>query len=219
MIARLTGVLEKTKDSVILDVNGVGYEVHVPETVLLKLPESKAPVTLQIYSHVREDQFTLYGFLTDLEKDVFKLLMTVNGIGPKASLSILSALEAIQILEGVVSGNKALFAGISGVGKKTVEKLLIEIREKAEKRLLLERGDSSGALGKKGGASASAHSNWTSDLEQALISMGYRESDVRVASREILKNDELKDFDAAFRAALQILSGGNKSKGVKGASL
>ncbi len=217
MIAKLRGVLEIHNEQVILDVQGVGYGLSVPETVLRRLPASGAEVTLQIYTHVREDQISLYGFSTILEKDVFLLLMSASGVGPKLALSILSALEAMQILEAVAKGDRGLFAGISGVGKKTVEKLFVEIREKAEKRLLLERGETkkTSTLHKLGGASADA--GWISDLEGALVALGYRENDVRALLRDLPQREEAKDFDSALRLALKLLSGNsNKPKGIRG---
>lgn len=216
MIAKLRGLLEKTDDQVILDVQGVGYGLSVPETVLRRLPESGAEVTLQVYTHVREDQISLYGFSTVLEKDVFLLLMSASGVGPKLALSILSSLEAMQILEAVAKGDRALFSGISGVGKKTVEKLFVEIREKAEKRLLLERGETkkTSTLHK---TSFSSELSWLSDLEGALLSLGYRENDVRALVREIPQREDAKDFDSALRTALKLLSGSsNKPKGIRG---
>ena len=217
MIARLRGIVEeKSKDLVIVDVQGVGYGLHVPETVLHRLPDLGGEVVLQVHTHVREDHITLYGFLTRLEKDTFEILMTASGVGPKLALSILSALEAQQILEAVSRGSKTLFHGISGVGKKTVEKLFVEIREKSEKRLQLERGASDSAMlsGKKLASTASV--SWMQDLEEALLGLGYRDQDVKAAVRELSgKAIELKDFDAALRAALEFLSGGGKA-GLRG---
>src|SRR6476620_4168464 len=99
MIARLKGTVEeKSKERVVIDVQGVGYGLHVPETVLHRLPDVGTEITLQVHTHVREDHITLYGFLTKLEKDVFEILMTASGVGPKLALTILSALEAGQLL-------------------------------------------------------------------------------------------------------------------------
>lgn len=212
MIARLKGILEeKSKERVVVDVQGVGYGVHVPDTVFMRLPELGQEVIVQIYTHVREDQLTLYGFLSKLEKDVFEILMTASGVGPKLALTILSALEAEQILEAVITGNKLLFNGISGVGKKTTEKLFIEIREKAEKRLQFERGGGEKVAGAKKGMPSSRES-WANDLEQALLGLGYREADVAQALREVAaRNTPPADFDSALRAALSFLSGGTKS--------
>lgn len=217
MIARLKGIVEeKSKDRVVVDVQGVGYGLHVPETVLLKMPDLGTEVTLQVHTHVREDHITLYGFLTKLEKDVFEILMTASGVGPKLALTILSSLDAQQLLEAVAQGNKLLFNGISGVGKKTVEKLFVEIREKAEKRLLLERGESGSAstTGKKSVSSYSGAASWVTDLEQALLGLGYKENDVRATMREVMSGDAPhKDLDSALRSALSFLSG-SKNAGV-----
>jgi Holliday junction DNA helicase RuvA len=217
MIARLKGLVEdKGQGTVIVDVGGVGYGVHVPETVFLRLPEAGGEVTLQVHTHVREDHITLYGFLSKLEKDTFEILMTASGVGPKLALTILSALEAGQVIEAVSTGNKVLFSGISGVGKKTVEKLFVEIREKCEKRLQQERGGAS--LAKRGAASSGivASASWVNDLEQALVGLGYKEPDVRAALREVMGHDEAhRDFDTALRNALGFLSGVHKS-GLRG---
>jgi Holliday junction DNA helicase RuvA len=213
MIARLKGMLEeKSKDRVVLDVQGVGYGLFIPETVSLRLPDVGQPVTLQVYTHVREDQITLYGFLSALEQEVFLLLMSASGVGPKLALTILSHLEAIQILDGVVRGDKALFNGISGVGKKTVEKLFVEIRDKAEKRLLLEKSDSRRSSTEK---VSPGTASWASDLEGALLALGYREQDVNLVVRETVGQEGVVGFDSALRYALQLISGG-ASKGMRG---
>jgi len=211
MIARLKGILEeKSKDRIVVSVQGVGYGLLVPETVLHRLPNEGVEVTLQVYTHVREDQLTLFGFSSHLEREVFELLMTASGVGPKLALTILSHLEAVQILEAVVRGDKALFNGISGVGKKTVEKLLIEIREKAEKRLLQEKGSiSKDSSGQK--TAAHATFSWLGDLEGALLGLGYKDSDVKSVVREIAVRAEIDGFDSGLRTALQLLSRGKNS--------
>lgn len=209
MIARLRGTLEeKSKDRIIVDVQGVGYGLLVPDTVLRRLPELGDPVVLHVYTHVREDQISLFGFLSRLEQDVFEILLSASGVGPKLAISILSGLEAIQVLEGIVQSNKTLFSGLPGVGKKTVEKLFVEIREKAEKRLQLERGEAMidksriGSLPKTGPA-------WGEDLQQALLALGYKDADVRAVLRNLFQEaDRFSHFDEALKFALQLLSGG-----------
>lgn len=216
MIARLTGILEKSKDSVILDVGGVGYDLHVPETVMARLPENGSTVTMQIYTHVREDQISLFGFLQPIEKDVFKILLGASGIGPKSALSILSSLDAVQILEGVSRGDRALFSGISGVGKKTVEKLFLEIKEKSEKRLLLERGSSDPTNKKKSELSTEANI-WVRDLEQALLALGYKENEAKLVVRETLKmHPSFDTFETALKYALKLHSGLSNNKPMRG---
>lgn len=213
MIARLSGSLaEKSNERVIVDVQGVGYGLFIPETVFHKLPENGESVVLQVHTHVREDHIILYGFLTALEKDVFEMLMSASGVGAKTALAILSALEADQVLQALSQGNIALMSGISGVGKKTVEKLFIELREKAEKRLLLERGEV-GATKRSSVSVGHISTSWLSDLEQALLGLGYREQDVKGVVREVAgKTDSISGLDAALRYALTQLSRGqNKS--------
>jgi Holliday junction DNA helicase RuvA len=220
MIARLRGILEeKGNGHAVVDVQGVGYGLLVPELVLQKLPDLGQEVAFRVYTHVREDQITLFGFSTQLEQEVFLLLMSASGVGPKVALSILSNLEAIQILDGVVRGDNALFSGISGVGKKTVEKLFVEIRDKAEKRLLAEKGAGRSIPARSAASTPVIYSEpWMSDLEGALVSFGYKEADVKTMLKEVAaKGSELDGFDSALRYSLQFLSGGaNKNKGIRG---
>ncbi|MGE3261649.1 MAG: Holliday junction branch migration protein RuvA [Bacteriovoracia bacterium] len=210
MIARLRGSLaEKTEERLIVDVQGMGYGLFIPSTVFHKLPEVGSDVTLQVHTHVREDHIILYGFLTQLEKDVFEILMSASGVGAKTALAILSSVEADQILAALSQGNTALLSGISGVGKKTVEKLFIELKEKADKRLILEKG---GTPSRKSAGSipSSGKTSWISDLEQALLGLGYRDSDVSTIVRDVAgKTAELGGFDAALRYALSNLSRGS----------
>ena len=219
MIARLKGTVEeKSKNEIVVDVQGVGYGLLVPETVLLRLPEVGHAVTLQVYTHVREDQLCLFGFLTHLERDVFEILLGASGVGPKVAIAILSALEAIQVLEAVSTENKGMFAGISGVGKKTIEKLFVEIREKCEKRLLLEKGSlgSGERRGSSGVRLAVDNAPWANDLEQALVALGYKDNDLRAVLRETMKHSgELPVFEMALKFALKLLNAGG-SKMVRG---
>ena len=207
MISRLRGTLtEKEENRVVVDVNGVGYGLNVPTTVFFKLPETDKEVTFQVYTNVREDAITLFGFLTHLERDVFEILMTANGVGPKLALTVLSALEARQVLEAIAEGNKAQLTGISGVGKKTAERLFIELKEKCEKRLMLERGGASPVKGKR--VEVTQISGWASDLESALVSLGYRENEVRQVVRDVVLRDEAKDLESGLKIALNLFHSG-----------
>ncbi|NUM88792.1 MAG: Holliday junction branch migration protein RuvA [Bdellovibrionales bacterium] len=210
MIARLRGVLiEKSKERVVVDVNGAGYGLLVPETVLHRLPEEGGEVTLQVHTAVREDAITLYGFLTRLEREVFEILMTANGVGPKMALSVLSALDARAVLEAIAAEDKAALHGISGVGKKTADRLILELREKCGKRLLEERGSVSVTPARGRAAASAGSAPWAADLEQALLSLGWREADARVAVREALARPvECTSLEAALKFALKTLSAG-----------
>lgn len=212
MIARLRGILaEKTKERVIVDVQGVGYGLLVPDTVLIHLPEVGNDVTLQVYTHVREDILQLYGFATLLEKDAFEILMAANGIGPKLALAILSVMPAEQVLEAVVRGDKESLVAIPGVGRKTVERIMIEIKEKCEKRLFIHRsgGIKMTAATRKNlisDLSPAATTSWGSDLEEALRALGYRDQDVKLVLKEVYEQSPTLDsFEVALKFSLQRL--------------
>ncbi len=132
MIARLEGVLaEKSPEVVALDVHGVGYEVRVPLSTFFELPDEGKTVRLHIHTHVREDALQLYGFGTETERVLFRLLIATSGVGPKLALAILSGLPAGKLVAALRAGDLASLTGIPGVGKKTAERMVIDLREKA----------------------------------------------------------------------------------------
>jgi Holliday junction DNA helicase RuvA len=132
VIAHLSGHLfSKTTQSVIIDVGGIGYEVFVPLSTFYALPEKDGDVSLHIYTHVREDSLVLFGFHTQLEKELFLMLTSISGIGPKLSANILSGIGPADLLEAVAQGNAARLQGIPGVGKKTAERIALELKERA----------------------------------------------------------------------------------------
>ena len=131
MIAHLSGTLrEKQATSVILDVGGVGYEVTIPVTTFFNLEEPGSQVQLRIYTHVREDTLQLFGFRTPRERELFTLLIPVSGIGPKSGIAMLSGMSADEIITAIRTNNLARLTSIPGVGKKTAERLVIELRDK-----------------------------------------------------------------------------------------
>ncbi|HTO07630.1 MAG TPA: Holliday junction branch migration protein RuvA [Myxococcota bacterium] len=131
MIARIEGVLvEKSPEAVVLDVHGVGYELRVPLSTFFDLPDEGKTVRLRVHTHVREDAFLLYGFATELERTLFRLLLGASGVGPKLALAILSGLPADKLIAALRSGNLAALVGIPGVGKKTAERMVVELRDK-----------------------------------------------------------------------------------------
>ena len=136
MIAQLTGILtESSFTEAILDVNGVGYQVLIPMSTFDKLPrpDEKKSVTLLTWLQVREDALTLFGFATRQERDVFQLLITVNGIGAKTALNILSCMNVTSFCQAVASGDLKSLKKISGVGPKSAERILVELRDKIQK--------------------------------------------------------------------------------------
>src|SRR6516225_4765324 len=131
MIAVLRGVLvEKGPNHAIVDTGGVGYELHIPITTFTHLPEAGAEVQLRVYTHVREDTLALYGFLSQDEKNLFEKLIEVSGIGPSLAIKILSGLAAADLITAIRRGEVERLVRIPGVGKKTAERMVLELREK-----------------------------------------------------------------------------------------
>ena len=131
MIAHLSGtLLVKQATSVILDVGGVGYEVTIPVSTFYDMEEAGAAIQLRIYTHVREDALQLFGFKTARERELFMLLISVTGIGPKSGIAMLSGMSADEIINAIRTNNLARLTSIPGVGRKTAERLVIELRDK-----------------------------------------------------------------------------------------
>lgn len=136
MIAHLKGsVFKKTAQSIIIDVNGIGYEVFVPLSTFYNLPDEAGSASLHIYTHVREDTLTLFGFHEKLEKDIFLMLISVSGIGPKLALNILSGIGPQELLGAIARGDSVRLQAIPGVGKKTAERIALELKDRALKVL------------------------------------------------------------------------------------
>ena len=131
MISRLRGTLvSKTPSEVIIDVNGVGYQLSVPLSTSEVLEGVRTEAVLLTYLHVREDTLQLYGFATEAEKETFRLLLSVNGVGPKLALGILSGIRVAELRSAIAQGNTPILSSITGVGKKTAERLIMELRGK-----------------------------------------------------------------------------------------
>ncbi len=169
MIARLNGILiEKTPPQVVIDCNGVGYEVEVPMSTFYNLPELGVKIQLLIHFVVREDAQLLYGFGTEQEKSTFRQLLKVNGIGAKSALSILSGLSIEELVQAVAMQETAMLTRVPGVGKKTAERLLLELKDKFSV---------SGLTPNNTNQPKSA----SSDVLNALISLGYNEREALAA--------------------------------------
>ena len=134
MIAYLNGrLLKKSTGSVIIETGGIGYEVFAPLSTYYCLPAEDEPVSLHIHTHVREDAFMLFGFQSTLEKEIFRLLISVSGIGPKLAINILSGIGPDELLGAIVAGDSVSLMAIPGVGKKTAERIALELKDKASK--------------------------------------------------------------------------------------
>ncbi len=149
MIARLTGTLvTKAVDHVVLDVRDVGYRVHVPLSTYYDLPEINVPVSLLIHTYVREDSFQLFGFLSGSERDLFEALLRVTKVGPKLALAMLSGMSASAVQQAIIEGDVQRLSTVPGVGRKTAERIILELRDKLAKGVselsagVLPRGNS-----------------------------------------------------------------------------
>lgn len=193
MIGRLTGILqEKTPPQVVVDVNGVGYEVEVPMSTFYNLPDSGSKVTLLTQFVVREDAQLLYGFLSSKERDAFRQLIKISGIGAKSALGILSGLSVDDLAHAIAAQDSALLVKIPGIGKKTAERLLLELRDKFS-----FAGSTSALL--SGGASAPAGN----DVLNALLALGYNEREALSAIKQLPAGTSVSD---GIRQALKLLS-------------
>lgn len=189
MIASLTGKVQYIAgDRCVLDVGGVGYEVFLSTEGLSTLPERGAEVFLHIHTNVREDAIVLFGFAQRAEKEMFLTLKTVSGIGPKLALAILSGMELGMLCQAISMGEVKLLTTISGVGKKTAERLCVELKDKV--------GDVQTVAGTAAGAVSKAvpMSSVLTDSLSALVNLGYPE----VVAREVLGNVKEQLGDEAF---------------------
>jgi holliday junction DNA helicase RuvA len=193
MIARLNGkVLEKHPNRVIVDVSGVGYDVQVPLSTFYGCGETGAGIALRIHTHVREDQLALYGFATDLELVMFEKLIAVSGIGPKLALSVLSGIEPRDLVGAIQRNDLARLTAIPGVGKKTAERMCVELRDRLPKTIEASPGSAADAV--------------RDDLVSALANLGYHRQAIDKALDKLLTSKEEQRFEDVLRAALKDLS-------------
>ena len=174
MIALLTGLIAyKSPDHIILDVQGVGYRVQIPFSTYYELPEEGGRAALHIHTSVREDAIMLYGFRTRLEKSFFQLLIAVSGVGPKLARDILSNIQPGQLAQALVQGDLNKLSTIPGIGKKTAERLVLELKDKVGKLDLssLPAADAKGI----------PPEDVAEDVISALLNLGYKEPQVRKA--------------------------------------
>jgi Holliday junction DNA helicase RuvA len=176
VIARIAGaLLERNGDGAVVDVNGVGYLVHLSLQSLAKLPADGGRVVLRTYTHVREDALQLFGFVTAEEEQLFLALIGVSGVGPKLASTILSGMPATELARAIVGGELARLTKISGVGKKTAERLVVELKDKLVKLGLTARAVEPAGSGAGG------------DLVSALLNLGYKQAAAERAAESVRK--------------------------------
>ena len=193
MIARLRGkLLEKQPNRIVLDVGGVGYDVAVPLSTFYGLGEPGADVALRVHTHVREDALALYGFATALELDLFERLIGISGIGPKVGLAVLSGIEPIELIGAVERGDLARLTAIPGIGKKTSERIVLELKDRLPRAQV-----AMSAVASEGAYEPSAVRD---DLLSALMNLGYHRPLAERAVDTALKTD---GSDAGFERTLK----------------
>jgi Holliday junction DNA helicase RuvA len=198
MIAFLRGrVLDKQPNKVIVDVHGVGYEVHVPLSTYYDVGEPGAEVALRVYTHVREEALQLYGFLTTLEQQVFERLIAVSGIGPKLAIAVLSGIEPRELVAAVQRGDVARLTGVPGIGKKTAERIVLELKDRLAPLAV--------PAGLDVGASATPADRLRADLLSALQNLGYHRPAAEQAIDATLSGSGAPTFEQALRSALREL--------------
>lgn len=204
MIAYLSGkLLEKQANSVVLDVQGVGYEVWIPLSTFYELGETGETVELRIYTHVREDTLQLFGFKTLRERELFLHLISVSGIGPRSAITALSGMSADEIISAIRSNNLARLNSIPGIGRKTAERLVVELRDKIAKLAGLASEEV-----KAEGVSASAGDGIYDDAVSALINLGYQKASAEKALKQAIEEGTEISVQKLLRRSLQLLAKG-----------
>jgi Holliday junction DNA helicase RuvA len=189
VIGRIEGVLvDKSFPQVVVSCGGVGYEIDVPMSTFYPLPRAGEPVTLLTHLVVREDAHLLFGFLTAAERAAFRQLLKISGVGPKVALAVLSGLSVEDLAAAVTDGDAGRLTKVPGIGKKTAERLVLELRDKVPKVAIVARTDGRAGSG---------------DVVNALLTLGYNEREAQAAARELPPDLQLAD---AIRQALKLLA-------------
>jgi Holliday junction DNA helicase RuvA len=200
MIAHLTGLLfGKTPQSIVVEAGGIGYEVFVPLSTFYSLPEKNERVNLHIYTHVREDALLLFGFHTKLEKDLFRMLITVSGIGPRLALNILSGIGPQDLSEAIGQGDSVRLRAIPGVGKKTAERITLELKDLAS-QILAPQTELSPLTMVEGDRPIDE------DALSALLNLGYPSKVAKQAIEKAHSRVEERTLEGLIKEALRILA-------------
>jgi Holliday junction DNA helicase RuvA len=198
MIALLRGrLVEKQPNRIIVDVQDVGYEVQVPLSTYYQMPDPGGEVLLRIHTHVREDTFALFGFITTLEQQIFERLIAISGIGPKLALAVLSGIEPRDLVHAVHLGDAARLTTIPGIGKKTAERITLELRDRLAK-LAMPTPEAAGGAATEG--------DLRSDLLSALVNLGYHRPLAERAVDAALKAAGDRGFESRLKLALNELA-------------
>jgi Holliday junction DNA helicase RuvA len=198
VIAFLRGrILDKQPNRLIVEVNGVGYDVAVPLSTFYGLGESGAEVSLRVHTHVREDALALYGFASRLEQELFERLIAISGIGPKVALAVLSGIEPAELTRAIERGDLARLTAIPGVGKKTAERIVLELKDR------LPRAQAAPAVV---GAAAWDAGALRDDVLSALVNLGYHRPLAEKAVASAVKTTPDGNFERTLKQALRELA-------------
>jgi holliday junction DNA helicase RuvA len=196
MIGQLRGTLAgKRPNQVLVDVSGVGYFVHVPLSTFAALGELHTEVTLLIHTHVREDALSLYGFLSAREKHLFELLLSASGVGPALALKILSGMSVEELVPAIRGGDVGRLTRIPGVGRKTAERMVVELKDKLE-----------GVAAEADRPMAASPAGTVADVVSALVNLGYDGRTAESAVSEAKREAGTGNFEKLLRASLQALT-------------
>lgn len=200
MFALITGNLaSKSVNEVIVDVGGLGYRVFIPLSTFYELPEPGEAVTFHLHTYVKEDAIHLFGFRTEVEKSIFQLMIQVSGIGPKLAINVLSGISAPELAKAISNGDLARLVMVPGIGKKTAERIVFELREKFLKLLPQEIPGQ--------GPKATADDILREDVLSALLNLGYKAAAARSAVDRALESaEEIPTLEALLKQSLKYLS-------------
>jgi holliday junction DNA helicase RuvA len=196
LIAHISGTLaQKVPGEAVVDVGGVGYQIFIPLNVFYRLPEIGASVSLQIYTHVREDALQLFGFQDRAEKQLFLLLLGVSGIGPKLAVNILSGIAADELSRALKEGDQVRLVAIPGVGRKLAERMIVELRDKFANLAPAEPES----------AKSDGASQLLLDAVSALVNLGYKRPEAEKMVRDVLKRGE-RSLETVLKETLRRMS-------------
>jgi Holliday junction DNA helicase RuvA len=197
MIASITGRLKrKATDYLIIDVAGVGYQVQVPLSTYYGIPDDGEEVSLHIHTHMREDSLSLFGFLTQEEKDMFLLLMGVSGIGPKLALAILSSIPVKDLSSAILAADDSTLRAIPGIGKKTAARMVLELKDKITLMMPKAAAPSS---------TSTVLSDDGEDVIAALVNLGYKKQQAEEAVRKVRDSRPSLTIEELVRESLSVL--------------
>lgn len=201
MIARIKGILiYKSVSHVIVDAHGIGYRIFVPLTTFYELPETGQSVSLNIYTHVKEDALHLFGFHTPEDQGIFQMLISVSGIGPRLALNILSGIPAREFIRAVTQGNLSRLVAIPGVGKKTAERMVLELKDKFLKM-------DPGGIMAESSTGREREEAMKEDALSALVNLGYKNATAtKVIDKVVAESTAELSLDILLKEALKNLS-------------